>query len=254
VVGIWDVQTGQLTKAIPAYGDIAVSPDATRLAVYIPHYSQGSGFIEFWDIPNGKKLARRKTPKKLSRCVFAPDGRSLITVCPDGTVFVWNMEDYDVHAELDAHSGPIVWLKFIAGGTKWLSYSSREKSIRIWDAATNELIYDLPASNVRSKALSIDGKKLFIGESRRLTEWDLTTGKISRTLPTQLPVLHIAYSPDGRLAWASSGSKPAIHIVDLQTLRELSSISLSDRAGRLSSLSFSSDGRLILKQANANPL
>jgi WD40 repeat protein len=77
----------------------------------------------------------------------------------------------------------------------------------VWDAATGQQLFALPAHRACEAAFSPDGGRLVSwGQDSMVRVWDATTGKKCRTLSGHTAwVRGAAFSPDGRrlVSWGS---------------------------------------------------
>jgi hypothetical protein len=99
-VRLWDATTGQdigvLTPPGPSADEIALSPDGQLLAV------GGAGGIQVWETATCQEVVRWKGHRgRVQSLLFAPDGKTLVSVGQDTTALVW-----DVAGRLEARDGP----------------------------------------------------------------------------------------------------------------------------------------------------
>lgn len=99
---------------------------------------------------------------------------------------------------LSGHEGAVQSVAFSPDGTRILT-GSRDKTARIWDARTGNLIETLNGheSAVQSVAFSPDGAKVATGDDGIARIWDTYTGSLIDTLiEHEGRVLPVAFSPD----------------------------------------------------------
>ena len=141
--------------------------------------------------------------------------------------------------------GQISSLAFAPDG-RLLASGSLDKTIRLWDVATGQLVRTLEGhtNSVWSVAFSPDGRLLAsAAEDQTIRLWDVQTGQLLRILEGHTEeIWDVAFSPDGRLL-ASGSLDNTIRLWDAasgQLVRTLEGHTNSVR-----SVAFSPDGRLL---------
>ena len=90
---------------------------------------------------------------------------------------------------------------------------SRDKSMRVWDVATGEVlkIFHGHTTSVRSASFSADGSRVVsCSNSNSIVVWEATTGEVLNVLDGHLDIVNsVAFSSDGRVV---SGSKDSIRV------------------------------------------
>jgi WD40 repeat protein len=133
---------------------------------------------------------------------------------------------------------------------KRLATSSKDKTVKLWDAAGKEArTLRGHTGEVYSSAFSPDGKRLATAsEDRTVKLWDVASGKETRTLCGHRgEVYNVAFSPNGRtLASASQDHTVRLWDADSGKLQR----ALSGHTARVCNVVFSPDGRHV---ASASP-
>ena len=148
-VGIWDVNTGAVTRKLPIHGDVvlslAFSPDGKLLAT-----AEQNETVHLWDIPSGAlRVTLLGHAQTVVSVAFSPDGKTLATGAGDSKVKLWNIATEQEVATLALPSG--CWsVKFSPDG-RILAVGyllEPEQRIRLWEVPSFE---DIDAAEAREK-------------------------------------------------------------------------------------------------------
>jgi len=247
-IKVWEVETGTELLAIAneksPINAVAVTPDGKR------GISGSNGAtVKVWDLETGSELYSLKGHKSsVDAVAITPNGKLGISTSKSA-LKVWNLE---IGSELFTFKG-YDWLvnavAVMPDGTKAISFENYDNALQVWDLETAAELFDLslPASSWKqppagnSERVALVG---FVGGS--LKAWDLTTATKLYSLKGHpcrgsdyWPLDAIAIQSDGKRA-VSAGNW-TIKIWDLETTRELVSISIGEEATALTP-----DGRIAI--------
>ncbi|MBI5435328.1 MAG: WD40 repeat domain-containing protein [Planctomycetes bacterium] len=186
----------------------------------------------------------------------SPDGALLAVSCGDGTVLV---EERDAKRELwraKLHTDGVHCVRFDAQGERIVS-ASRDRSVKVWNARTGELLVDFKQHNfpVWAAAFSPDGERVASCSYERppgtvvgsVRVWNSRTGAEERTLEAGVkPLSSIEFGPDGKsLACGSWGF--CVLVWDLAAGGEPRAFAMPDEGkyNAIDALAFSPDGASI---------
>jgi WD40 repeat protein len=204
---LWDATTGKLVRAFvsPTGGAvtyaIAFSPDGELLA------SDCAGTIRLWQVSTGKILrdldGRRDVHS--ASVAFSPDGKELAVANElDTAIQIFDPSTGKLRRKITGHESPAVVAVYSKDG-KFLASGSKDKTARIWDAASGKELHRFQESEeLVDVALSPDGKLLATETLRAVRLWDVVSGKeVHRFNDGGRGLRSLAFSPDGKvLGWA----------------------------------------------------
>jgi len=265
---VWDVAAGR-----PLHRLRVDDPEARwgHGAAILPGGRQCVGatsdaFLTVWDLERGAavRVLERPLAEGQSRrgsvvraVAVTPDGRHAITAAGDGRLTVWDVESGEAARTLEGHVGVVRAVAVTPEGERFVS-AGDDGVLRVWDLRTRALMDTLvrealvredvegadesPAS-LRALALAPDGRILAGGDDGVLFTWDVQSGTLVDSLPTDGPSIRgIGVSRDGRFA-VTAAIDHLVRIWDLQAKQELAAAALE---GAPRCLALSPDGRTIL--------
>ena len=265
VLTVWDQDPGRDPLRFPAppqrvYSG-AFSPDARRVAIATGMFQswRRPGEILVRDLDTGKEVAAYRGSNSSVTCVaFSPEGSRLASGGPDGVVRIWNATQGPEYRSLTANRTGVTGIAFSRDGQRlaMTGSDSMVRVVRIQDTGgEREPSPDLIGKAVfTAAAFSPDGRHLLTGSGKpdqpgELALWGASTGKpIWSRASHGVPILHVAFSPDGTLA-ASAGGRVLrglsavgeVKIWDATTGREVRTLPWT--GGTVTGIAFSSDGQ-----------
>ena len=120
---------GEFAAAERPVSSVAVSADGSLLAT-----GSWSGEIRLWSLQadQPRELQRLQGHRGLvSRLVFTPDSKRLVSCSRDKTARIWNVATARVEFVLQGHGAPIYGLDVSPNG-KFVVTASEDRRVRIW--------------------------------------------------------------------------------------------------------------------------
>jgi WD40 repeat protein len=200
-------------KADGAIDAIAVSPDASRLAV-----ATQTGAIEIWNITSGQRLLTyRGHHAEVRSLTWSPDSTRIASA--DDIVQIWDADSGQHLLSYSGQQGDIYSVSWSPDGTRVVS-AGTDGSAQIWDAHTGKhiLTYHSNSTAILSAAWSPDGTRIASGGlDWQVHIWDAHTGKTLLTYSQHKDVVtSIAWSSDGERI-ASGGQDTTVQIWNTHT-------------------------------------
>jgi WD40 repeat protein len=206
LVHLWDVVSGQEVNkffgTIEAPYHLAFSPGGDRLLTLGASHN-----VNVYDLSEAHIKIPMKTYGGISIPAWSPDGKQLAF----GTGFsanyalkIWEVSSGEVLVDLSDQVGAPGSIAWSPSGDRFLTPDEEDKTIRIWDTATWELLHSFTNPGILSghwlySDWSPDGSKIAVNSyDPTVVIWDAFTGEEIITFSGhQDRVLGIAWSPDG---------------------------------------------------------
>ncbi|CAL9639376.1 nSTAND1 domain-containing NTPase [Streptomyces sp. enrichment culture] len=268
---LWDARTHQKVDELRVHrsdegawpSHLAFTPDGTTLAVTVIGFrasKSDQSRVQLWDVREGRRTAILKGHTgQVASLAFSPDGETLATGASDATARLWDVRGHRPLATLPGHSGT-VWAVAFSPDGRILASGSQDRSIWLWDVGERTAVTALNShtGDVDALAFSPDGAMLASGSTDATVRlWDMRVGQplatiaVDSSVPqTVISTPRAEYSPDGKVL-AVSDDTGAVRLYDARTRRTLGR--LTGHRGKVNSVRFSPDGRLVAASSNDSP-
>jgi WD40 repeat protein/serine/threonine protein kinase len=254
-VKILDSKTGGLLRSLLHPGNqpecIAISPDGRRLA------SGGEDKkVRIWDPATKREIL--SLPGHTDRCeclAFSPDGYRLASASNDGTIRIWDGTPLrgDERGEemftFTEHSDEVRHVAFSPDGLRIASTGS-DGLVKVWDAQTGRVSTEFSDHNKAAGhktavfCLAWDTKRDRIASASGIGPvrvWNARTERpLFSLLPTPMPYVAVAFSPDCRYLIAGN-TDGAVRVWNGETGQEVGTLGTHKR--EVVGLVFSPDGK-----------
>jgi RNA polymerase sigma factor (sigma-70 family) len=174
----WDLttMTPRWTKEIREVQSMDASPDGRSLALVINRRSEV--VIVDQATGDGQKVIKLGPPAitgwRLTRAVFTPDSRSLLTADHEGAVRVWVVSTGKVQVRLAGHDD-VVWDLSVSNDGRFAATASADGTARVWELATGREVCRRaePRTPIYHVCFAPDGRGLLTASRRGATLWSL---------------------------------------------------------------------------------
>ncbi|MBI2926368.1 MAG: serine/threonine protein kinase [Verrucomicrobia bacterium] len=139
---------------------------------------------------------------------FTPEGDALVTSGSDGKVKFWNLETREVTATFDGQQMMLAATNsLMAVAAVNPHFWDPEGGIALWDWRSRRKLREFP-DRAKSFALSADGTLLAVtGKKPGVRIWHAASGELLRTLPADVQTWSLNFSPDLRHLTAAARGK-----------------------------------------------
>mmetsp|Transcript_4139 Transcript_4139/g.12451 ORF Transcript_4139/g.12451 Transcript_4139/m.12451 type:complete len:471 (+) Transcript_4139:149-1561(+) len=178
------------TASLPAHGEailnVQFSPNGADLAS-----GSGDTTVRLWDVYTQTPRKKLEGHKNWVLVVsWSPDARLLASGGMDAKVIIWSPVDAKPVRQLSGHRKWITAISWeplhrsVSGRSQRLASSSKDCSVRIWNAQTGtcELVLTTHTAAVTCVRWGGEGLVYSSSQDRTIKVWEASTGKIVRSL------------------------------------------------------------------------
>ena len=200
VLAVWDVAQGSRVSVVGLTPSVVLTPRWTRTGTHVAVVSPAS--VDLYDAAKGtlQRSFGKLAPLGLAMAALSPDGRRLLTV--QGTTGV--LRDADTGQEISRWNdfniakGSLIW----SPAGEWLAVvgPAQPGNLTLVDTSSGSLKQppNTQAVTVRSFAWKADGSQFVIGDDLVARVCETTSGEVLKEFRHEVPVLHVAWSPDAK--------------------------------------------------------
>ena len=253
-IKVWDANTGEELLNIQAHNariyDVTFDPSGKRIAS-----ASNDRTVKLWDSSTGVELMTLRGHKGyVSSVAFSPDGKWIASCSGDGTVKLWDATANHEYMRIPTGGGTWQGVSFSPDGNRVLS-GSRDPGgwVRVWDRWTGAELMTLRGSEndtIACAKFSPDGKRIFGGQIRRGTIWDVSTGEQLMSLSAEKGYLLATFSPDSKYlaTWEADWSgEPHDNTITIRKKRTGAALmTLKGHEAEVQAVAFSPDGRRVV--------
>lgn len=206
IMRLWDLQGGEMLRAVHAHNNGVFSVDISRDGNYAISGGADTSAV-VWDIGARKAISNLEHRYgSINAVKFSPDGITAATGGEDNCVKIWNFSTGERLAMLEAHEGAVCSLDFSPDG-KYLASGGGDNMVRLWELETGKVLctFNGHDDSVLALSFSADGASVAsAGADSTVRVWGLPEGggpegrELRQWKAHNDVVTSIAFSPRGQ--------------------------------------------------------
>jgi WD40 repeat protein len=260
---IWDTATGAEVMKIPlddAGVDIRFNRDGSRIMV-----ADILGNITIWDISQlSARMGILSFPEYIHEAQFSPSGEWMVANSEDKNIWLVNSSELghkDSRLQKLVTTSGLTTHLAISPDSKWVAAIENDSHVTNIDFnrvtlvsvdGKNKYILSHGGSLINAAVFAPDSSQIITADEKGLINfWNVENGEKQSSLKTQGVILSLAVAPDGK--YLVAGFKDDNHslVWDLSTKAQVATL---DQIGKINSVQFSRDGKLLASGSSATTI
>ncbi|MDJ0695382.1 NB-ARC domain-containing protein [Mastigocoleus sp. MO_188.B34] len=211
--------------------------------------------VRLWNLQTLDAKSLRGHTEYIFAVEFSPDGKIVASGSADLTIRLWNVETGECIKVLRGHKSLVTGLAFSPVPANFiglqpksgylLASSSYDRTVRLWDPLTGELLHTLPEYYAMSVDFSPDGKSIAVGSfDDTVRIWDLETKECRQSFKgDSILTWRVAFHPQGNILATANSADMTVRLWDITTGKCMNIF--SGHTNWILGLTFSPDGNLL---------
>jgi WD40 repeat protein len=216
---VWDAQSGELLATLPHEASVSgglFSADASRVLTFADQT------LRIWNVSSGDILFDLRHDNRIAGAAWDADANRVLFSSYEGDVGIWSPGEDEALRILWQGGLTAASARWSADGRRVLSWA--DDVVRVWDAASGEMLQALGHGGFVDGAVWVDGgetsaPRVLSWASDAVYIWDAASGETQLILPHGQLVGGAALSADETqvLSWAIAGTVQ-VWTVDIEAL------------------------------------